>query len=113
MLTSDESAAWARLILREQQDPGDGFEVLYSGVMSRLLGVMAALVGGVRGIEPSAPESRMTALSILGQALIFRTARAGVMRQMGWERIGPDQVATIQAEVRRNVTAILAREIRR
>src|SRR5215471_6359468 len=29
MLASDESAAWARLILREQQNPSDGFDVLY------------------------------------------------------------------------------------
>lgn len=113
MLTSDESAAWARLILREQQDPSAGFEVIYSGIMNRLLSMTATLVAGVRGAESTAAESRMTAIAILGQALVFRTARAGVMRQMGWKRIGPEQVATIQAELRRNVVAILERELRR
>jgi TetR/AcrR family transcriptional regulator, regulator of cefoperazone and chloramphenicol sensitivity len=113
MLTSDESGAWARLILREQQEPSAGFDVLYSGVMSRLLHVVRSLIAHIRGTDLASGETGLIALTIVGQALVFRAARAAVMRQMSWQRIGPDEVGSIQAQVRRNVTAILAQEVSR
>lgn len=113
MLTSDESAAWARLVLREQQDPSEGFDVLYNGFMSRVLGVITTLIGRIRNTDPAAVETRLTALTIVGQALVFRAARTTVTRQMDWQTVGRDEVTAIQAAVRRNVTAILTQEIQR
>jgi TetR/AcrR family transcriptional regulator, regulator of cefoperazone and chloramphenicol sensitivity len=113
MLTSDESGAWARLILREQQDPSAGFDVLYGGIMSRLLDVVSSLVGRIRSVDPASDEARLTAITIVGQALVFRAARAAVVRKMAWETIGPAELAEIQAQIRRNVAAILAEEVSR
>lgn len=107
MLTSEESAAWARLILREQQDPSEGFDLLYSSTMQRLLAVMTRLIGRVRGVPADAAATRLTALTLVGQVLVFRVARAAILRQMGWERIGPGEIDAVRAELRRNVTAIL------
>lgn len=113
MLTSDESAAWARLILREQQDPSDGFDILYDGIMHRILGTTARLVARVRGGGVKPGQCRLTAVTILGQALVFRAARAAVLREMNWARISPSRVNQIKAEVRRNTTAILNAERKR
>jgi AcrR family transcriptional regulator len=110
MLTSDESAAWARLILREQQDPSDGFDILYDGIMRRILGTTAQLIARVRGGGISSGQCRLTAVTILGQALIFRAARAAVLREMNWARISPTRVNQIKAELKRNVAAILDAE---
>lgn len=110
MLTSDESSAWARLILREQQDPSDGFDVLYKNVMERLLGVATRLVARACRDAVTPAEAKLTAVAIFGQALVFRAARAAVMRQMGWRQLGPNQRKSIQAELRRNVAAILEAE---
>jgi AcrR family transcriptional regulator len=107
MLTSEESAAWARLILREQQDPSAGFDLLYTTTMQRLLVVMTRLIGCVRGAEPDAAATRLTALTLVGQVLVFRVARAAILRQMGWKRIGPGEVRAVRAELRRNIQAIL------
>jgi TetR/AcrR family transcriptional regulator, regulator of cefoperazone and chloramphenicol sensitivity len=110
MLTSDESAAWARLILREQQDPSDGFDILYEGIMRRILGTTARLVARVRGGRIKAEQCRLTAVTILGQALVFRAARAAVMREMNWRKMSPARVNQIKSELNRNISAILDAE---
>lgn len=107
MLTSDESAAWARLILREQQEPSEAFDVLYTAVIQRMFGLMARLIGRVRGEPADSAATRLMAVSFIGQALVFRAARAAAMRQMGWEQVGPEEIGMIQDLLRRNVTAIL------
>jgi hypothetical protein len=110
MLASDESAAWARLILREQQNPSDGFDVLYSGFMHRLLSVVSALVARARNLEPTAADCKLTAMTILGQAIVFRAARAAVMREMGWQTLGREELDSVKALLHRNIAAILKAE---
>jgi AcrR family transcriptional regulator len=110
MLAGEASSAWARLILREQQDPSAEFAVLYDGFMKRALGLASRLVAIARGTDPNAAETRLTVLTILGQALVFRAARAAVMRQMSWQSIGAKEIEQIQARVRSNVSAMLGKE---
>jgi AcrR family transcriptional regulator len=110
MLTSEESAAWARLILREQQDPSAGFDVLYGGIMRPLLAVMTRLIGRIRRVPSEEPAVRLTAVTLVGQILVFRVARAAVVRQMGWLQLGADEVAAIREQLRRNIAAILTEE---
>jgi len=112
MLTSDASTAWARLILREQQDPSDGFDVLYEGVMHRLLAVTTRLVARALPADATDEHCKLTALTIIGQALVFRAARAAAMRYMEWPRLTASEIKAIQAQLRRNVAAIVAAEVR-
>ena len=114
VLNSEESASWARLIVREQQDPTDAFDILYRGMMGRALRLITRLVHRIEhsgAEEPEEPEalerSRLTALTIAGQALVFRIARTTALRHMEWDGIGPDEIARIQSRVRRNATALL------
>jgi len=110
MLTSDESAAWARLILREQQDPSEGFDLLYDGIMHRMFGVTAQLVARCRRDAGISDACKLTAITILGQALVFRAARAAVLREMGWGRLTPDELESIQMQLRANTAAILGEQ---
>jgi hypothetical protein len=110
ILSSDVSAAWASLILREQQSPSEGFDILYNAFMSRVLDTVAILTGRIRGADPASIETRLTVLTIVGQVLVFRAARAAVVRQTTWQTLGRDEVALIQAAIRRNVTAMLKEE---
>lgn len=107
MMARRETDTWARLILREQQEPSAAFDILYRGIMGRLLALATVLVARVRGTSPGDEEARMLALTIVGQMLVFRLARAAVLRHMGWAEVGPAQVAAIQARVRANVRAML------
>ncbi len=110
MLASDESAAWARLILREQQNPSDGFDVLYEGFMHRMLGVTSELVARAQNRGASAAECKLTAFTIVGQAVVFRAARAAVMREMQWQQLGAAELRNIRAQLAHNIAAIVRAE---
>ncbi|MGD8809793.1 MAG: CerR family C-terminal domain-containing protein [Gammaproteobacteria bacterium] len=110
MLTGEESKAWARLILREQQDPSEGFEVLYATVMRRILGMTTRLVARARRLDAETDQCRLTALTIIGQVLVFRVGREAVLRHMGWTRLSGAELEAIRCELRHNVTAIVQAE---
>jgi TetR/AcrR family transcriptional regulator, regulator of cefoperazone and chloramphenicol sensitivity len=105
--TMPESAAWARLILREQQNPSEAFDRLYERVLGRNLTLMTGLIARVRRLDPQSTEARLLSQTVIGQALVFRSARATVMRHLGWRELGADELATIRSVIRRNVAAML------
>jgi AcrR family transcriptional regulator len=113
MLLSDETATWARLILNEQQQPSAAFDVLYQRVIGRVARLLTQLVARLRGRTDITVEDRLIAITIIGQVLVFRVARAAVLRQFGWDGIGPRQVGAIVARLRANVAAILAIDLER
>ena len=107
LMTGPGSDAWARLIMREQQRPTEAFDILYEGFMGRLLGLIERLAIRLAGpIEPDA--ARVLALMILGQILVFRFARAGVLRAMSWRDIDGPALKTIRTTLHRNLQALLA-----
>jgi AcrR family transcriptional regulator len=111
VLTSKESASWARLILREQQDPSEGFDIFYDGIMQRMLEASTRLVKRTRrGATLTGQQAKLTAVTILGQVIVFRAARAAVLRGMGWDGLQPTEIETIKALLRRNVAATLETE---
>jgi AcrR family transcriptional regulator len=110
MLCSDESASWARLILREQQNPSEAFDVLYRGFMGRVIRTVRRLIARATNADADSQDTRLSALTVLGQALVFRAAGAAVMRQMGWTQFGADEISDVQDRLRRNVTAMLEQE---
>ena len=110
LLTSEESGTWARLILKEQQDPSEGFDVLYDGVMSRVIGIATRLIGRIRNIDPDSDAANLLGFTIFGQVLVFRTGRATVERRTGWQQFTEHEIAAVQAQIHRNVTAILMQE---
>jgi TetR/AcrR family transcriptional regulator, regulator of cefoperazone and chloramphenicol sensitivity len=105
LMVRDESAQWAQLIIREQAEPTQAFEVLYEGYMGRMLDLMTGLVRSVRGC--SRQDARLSTLTIIGQMLVFRVARAGVSRQLGWSTIRPKELAIVQAHLRTTISAQL------
>jgi AcrR family transcriptional regulator len=102
-----ESEAWARLILREQQNPSAAFDRLYDRVLGRHLKLLTGLIASVRALDPQSIEARLLSQTVIGQGLVFRSARATVLRHLGWRELGANEIATIQAVIRRNVTAML------
>ena len=106
MLAQENFAAWAQLITREQQAPTAAFEVLYDGFMKRVLGLMTRLILRIRGSDDEA-AARLTTATILGQILVFRACRTGMLRHMAWSEVSDPELAAIQRQIRRNVTAIL------
>lgn len=109
LATSPQAERWARFILREQLDPTDAFEIIYNSIMGRMHRTLTALVAAVLELDPESEQARLEAFSLLGQALIFRFARAAVLRRMGWEAIGEEEADRIVAQLVRAVSRLGAR----
>jgi AcrR family transcriptional regulator len=109
LATSPQAERWARFILREQLDPTDAFEIIYNSIMGRMHRTLTALVAAVLELDPESEQARLEAFSLLGQALIFRFARAAVLRRMGWEAIGEEEADRIVAQLARAVSRLGAR----
>ena len=110
LFTSPETAAWAMLIVREQQNPGRAFDVVWNRFMSPLTGVLCRLVGVLRGEPADRPRVRLTVITILSQPLAFRVARETALRLLGWEEFGADEIAAIKRRIHQNLIAMLAQE---
>lgn len=106
LLTEPQTEPWAQLIFREQQSPSAAFDILYNGLMGRLIRLFTELI---RRAQPGGPrvDARLLAVTLIGQILVFRTGRAAVMRHMGWSRIGDRERAQIHGVVRRNLLVLL------
>ena len=72
-----------------------------------LLSLTLALIVRIGGGRCDASEARLKTLSIVGQALVFRVARATLLRVTGWTDVDPDGAAAIRRIVRAHTIAIL------
>lgn len=105
-LANPEAKSWAQLIVREQQEPTEAFTLLYDGIMSRVMATMTRLVQ-VAAPGRTQEEAQLTVLAIIGQMMVYRVARAGVLKHLGWAEIGPTQVTRIQGAVRAQLGLLL------
>ena len=103
-----EADAWAGFILREQAQPTEAFDVLYDNTMGRVLGSLFLLVGQLTGRDAHDPRARLASIAIMGQLMIFRTSRAGVLRSMGWDAYTPARTKLLLEVIERQTDAILS-----
>jgi AcrR family transcriptional regulator len=108
VMVHPESAAWARFIVREQMEPTEAFDVLYGGVMGRLADRLSALIVRIGGGRFDDADARLKTLAIVGQALVFRVARATLLRVTGWIDVDAEGAAAIRRIIRAHTIAILA-----
>jgi hypothetical protein len=99
---------FASFVMREQLQPGAAFEILYDGMMRKLMEASAKMLGIVLGRPRDDPKILIRAQTLLGQILVFRTSRACVFRQLGWSEFSKEQIKAIQSIVHENVDRILA-----
>jgi TetR/AcrR family transcriptional regulator, regulator of cefoperazone and chloramphenicol sensitivity len=106
VLVREESAPWARFVIREQMEPTEAFERLYGGIMRPVLAAASALVGRILGEVPDSHRVRMRAMGLIGQLVALRAARAAVLRHLGWEGVGAAEFGEIRAMIRENVATL-------
>ena len=107
VMLHDDTAAMSRFIVREQADPTEAFTRIYSGVMGQMLDRLTALLSRVAGNRLREDEAQVRAMTIVGQVLVFRVARATVMAGMGWSQIAHDEAMLIHRTIAANLDAIL------
>jgi hypothetical protein len=55
------------------------------------------------GGDPESEATKIAVFSLLGQVLLFRIARAGAMRRMGWRDIGEHELDALKRRISINV----------
>ncbi len=103
MLTSEQSDKWAQFVLREQASPSEAFDILYEHGAGRFIRAVTHLTAVATGDEPDSKRARLRALTLVGQALVFRTARALTLRTLGTDRLDLADIALATALIRENI----------
>jgi TetR/AcrR family transcriptional regulator, regulator of cefoperazone and chloramphenicol sensitivity len=106
LLASGIGDNWARLVVREQMKPTKAFDVMYN-VFRLLLDGIAPIVAKIVGEPPESEEVRICAMTLVGQALVFRTHRATALKFIGWKKLGPKEISELQSVLSKQCDAIL------
>lgn len=93
------SSPWVRLIMREQLDPDQGFEILYRGVFGDLLTLLTALVGLATQRDAHSEAVKIEALMLLGMMLVFLVARGTTSQQLGWTELGAERIDAVKQQL--------------
>lgn len=107
VMVNPQTTGLARFIVREQADPTEAFSRIYEGAMRPMLDRLGPMLIVVAHGRLTERQARIRALTLVGQVLMFRVARATVLRGTGWADIGPTEAAEIKAAIADNLDAIL------
>ncbi len=107
LVGTEEAALWARFMVREQFDPTEAFDVLYDRVMGPSYVGIARLLGPLLGLPAESEILKLRIFAVVGQALVFRVARAAILRRLEWDAYTPERVHQIRAALRANIIAIM------
>lgn len=106
MMVDDVSASWARFVIREQMEPSDAFDRLHGGFIGPAFATLAPLIARITGRPPDDDRVRLQVPLLIGQILVFRSARATILRELRWTAIGEAEFALIQGLIRTSVDAL-------
>lgn len=109
-LLSQRSESWSLFIVREQIRPTEAFDRIYAGPMGQMMEALVQLVCVATGMS-DAPAARITVITLFGQVLAFRAARATCERLFERPTADPALIAELRARVVANTDAILDRLI--
>lgn len=108
LVGSKEVNSQCAFVMREQLQPGAAFDILYKGMMRRILDVCAGLLAVLFHRPQSDPIINLRASAIFGQILIFRTSRNVTLRRLGWKDFSGDRLALIQSIIWEHVDRIVS-----
>lgn len=109
-LASKQTMPWSMFIMREQMNPTEAFDRIYAGPMGKLMTLLVQLVCIATG-RKEASVSRVAVITLFGQVLAMRVARATCAKLFERPADSPELIAEVRARVAANTDAILDRLI--
>jgi hypothetical protein len=79
--------------------------------MGRLMDHLSSLIVCISRGRCDAAQARFKTLAIVGQTLVFRAARATLLRATGWTDVGAGGAAAIRSIIRAHTSAILTNTV--
>lgn len=108
LLATPQMASFARFVLREQMDPSPAFDILFRSAMEPLHKRICVLWSVATGEAAESEETIARMLGLIAQVFMFRLARAGALRRLGWADIGERETAVVEQMVHHTLDALLA-----
>jgi TetR/AcrR family transcriptional regulator, regulator of cefoperazone and chloramphenicol sensitivity len=109
ILATPNAASFVRMVVREQMDPSPAFSILYAEFMEPVHRRLCALWSMITGDEAESEATKLAVFSLLGQILVFRIARAGALKRMGWSDIGARELRALKERIEINVDLLTRR----
>jgi AcrR family transcriptional regulator len=103
ILATPHVASFVRIVVREQMDPTASFDILYGQFMEPMHRRLCRLWSLATGDDSDSEATKIAVFGLLGQVLVFRIARAGALRRMGWRDIGEQELAILKDRIGINV----------
>ncbi len=107
LVATEQTRSATLIMLREQQNPSPVFELMFSRVIGPMHERITHLLAHVWS-QPINDLLIARAHAIVGQVLVFRAARATILRRTGWSSIGPQEIVTVRAALQANLHALLS-----
>jgi AcrR family transcriptional regulator len=111
MVESDEPKAWARVLLREQFHPTEGFDLFYDRHIRRVQRILTRLAGACTGLDPESDEVKIRVHALIGQLLGFLVNRESLLRALGTARLTKSHTESIHRVLAAHVAGCLGRSI--
>lgn len=107
MVESDEPKIWARVLLREQFHPTEGFDLFYDRHIRRVQRILTRLAGACTGLDPETGEVKIRVHALIGQLLGFLVNRESLLRALGTERLTKSHTESIHRVLAAHVAGCL------
>ncbi len=95
MVGSPEAPRFVRIVLREQLFPSAAYDIIFSQIMAPMINALSQMIAIASGKSPS-PDTKLRALSFMGQVMAFRVARETVVRALGMEGYSVEETREIR-----------------
>ena len=108
-LVAAGAQSWSRFIERGTAGgTGPAMTRLRERVSKPLRQTICELIGVVRDQPAQAEQTRLRALTLMGQVSVFHANRESTLAALGWQQFDPPALAAMKAIVRANTRAALA-----
>jgi AcrR family transcriptional regulator len=92
---SDEAKSWALIILKEQINPTPAYDILYDNVIKHEHNVLSTLIARMIGCNPDDEIAIIKAHALIGQVLIFLSARETLLRRLDVKKLTSRHVSLV------------------
>lgn len=93
----DDCRQWLLLVIREQVDPGEAFELLQSRAFAPIQITLSTLIATLSGRHPDDRGVILETHTLVGQIIFFLVGREPLLRRLGLTAYDPATVAEIEA----------------
>jgi AcrR family transcriptional regulator len=96
LVTPHRPSPWVMFLVREQMNPGPGYEIIYQRLTRRFIRLWSTLVGRILARSANDEVSLLKTFCIMGQLFTFERNLYTVKRTLGWNEINGKRLAKMK-----------------